>query len=480
MTPAQPSGIAAASRAVIYVRQSIAREESISLELQEAACREYARARGSTVVDVIADAGVSGLKWERRPGVQRVMGMVTDRAADVVIVWRWSRLSRQRLHQAVALDTIERAGGRVESATEPFDTTTAGGEFGRDVLLAAAHFESRQKSEQWKEAHARRLALGLPSRGGDRFGYDRDGDTYTPNGDAPLLARMYSEYVAGLGFTTIAARLNADGHRTRSGRPWGSDAVARVLDSGFGAGMIAIGTRGRATHVPGVHPPVIDQAVWAAYRAARVARAGTPPRVAAPSYLLTGLIVCGDCGSPMWANRLGREAGYGYVCSRWQRTRDCRCVTVTRTKAETVVRAWLRQVADDVDEAARLAQARSITTRRRDDDHDRATRQLDTVRARLAKLTLGWTEGLVPDGAYATARDELTRREAELLERAAAAERIATVTRLPAAPIARGLLDEWDTLPLAERREMLTHLIARVVVHRPIEGGRVTVDVEPR
>ena len=469
-----------AARAVIYVRQSIAREESISLELQEAACREYARARGYAIVDVIADAGVSGLKWERRPGVQRVMGMITGRAADVVLVWRWSRLSRQRLHQAVALDTIERAGGRVESATEPFDTTTAGGEFGRDVLLAAAHFESRQKSEQWKEAHARRLNLGLPSRGGDRFGYDRDGDTYTPNGDADVVARMYREFVAGVGFTTIAARLNAEGHRTRTGRPWGSDAVARVLDSGFAAGQLAMGTRSRATHVPGVHPAVIDEATWAAYRAARAARAGTPPRVATPQYLLTGLIVCGDCGSPMWANRLGRHAGYGYVCSRWQRTRDCRCVTVSRGKAEAAVRTWLRTVADDVDEAARLAAARSTTTRRRDDDAERASRQLDTVRSRLAKLTLGWTEGLVPDGAYAAARDELTRREAELLERAAAATRIATVTRLPAAPIARGLLDEWDTLPLAERRALLTHLIERVRVDRPTDGGPVTVHVEPR
>lgn len=476
----QPATRTATDRAVIYVRQSIAREESISLELQEAACREYARARGYTVVEVIADAGISGLKWERRPGVQRVMGMVTDRAADVVLVWRWSRLSRQRLHQAVALDTIERAGGRVESATEPFDTTTAGGEFGRDVLLAAAHFESRQKSEQWKEAHARRLTLGLPSRGGDRFGYDRDGDTYTPNDDAPLLERMYREYLSGVGFTTIAARLNADGHRTRTGRAWGSDGVARVLDSGFAAGLIAVGTRRHATHLPGIHPAIVDDTTWSAYQAARSARAGTPPRIATPKYLLTGLIVCGDCRSPMWANRLGRHTGYGYVCSRWQRTRDCRCVTVSRAKAEAAVKEWLTTVATDVDEAARLAEARSIATRRRDGDRERATRQLDTVRARLAKLTLGWSEGLIPDGAYATARDELTGREAELLEQVAKAQQIATVTRLPAGPIARGLVADWDVLPVAEARETLTRLIDRVRVDRPTDGGPVTVHVEPR
>ena len=474
-TEARPGG-----RAVIYTRQSVAREESVSLEMQEAACREYAVKRGYQVVASIADEGVSGLKWEKRPGVQRVMGMIAEREADVVLLWRWSRLSRQRLHQAVALDTIERTGGRVESATEPFDTTTAGGEFGRDVMLAAAHFESRQKSEQWKEAHARRLALGLPTRGGDRFGYDRVGDTYTPNDEADVLAGMYADYVNGVGFTTIAARLNTAGYRTRSGRAWGSDGVARVLDSGFAAGLIATGTRTHATHTAGVHPPVIDEATWAAYRGARTARAGIPPRTSAPSYLLTGLIVCGDCGSPMWANRLGRTAGYGYVCSRWQRGRDCRCVTVSRAKAETAVKVWLGKVAGDVEAAADLAARRATRTVKATSDADRAGAQLDTTRARLARLTMGWTEGLVPDTAYVTARDELLLLEVQLHARVAAAGRTAEVTRLPVAPIAVALLTEWDTLPLAERRAMLTRLIERVVVQRPPARGTVTITIVPR
>ncbi len=471
---------AATSRAVIYVRQSIAREESVSLEMQEASCREYAAKRGYPVVATIADEGVSGLKWEKRPGVQRVMGLIADHSADVVLLWRWSRLSRQRLHQAVALDTIERAGGRVESASEPFDTATAGGEFGRDVMLAAAHFESRQKSEQWKEAHTRRINLGLPSRGGDRYGYDRDTDTYTPNEHATVLAGMYRDYIAGVGFTTIAARLNAAGHRTRAGNLWSSDAVARLLDSGFAAGLIAAGTRTHATHTSGAHTAVITPATWTAYRGARQARAGVPPRSVTPAYVLTGLIVCGDCTSPMWATALGRGTGYGYVCSRWQRTRGCRCVTVSRTKAETTVLAWLATVADDVDAAAIIEGHRATVTRRDDADAVKAERQLDTTRARLAKLTLGWTEGLIPDGAYATARDELTHLEEQLLVRSSKARRNATVTRLPAAPIARGLLAEWGTLPLAERRELLGRLITRVTVHRPPAAGRVTVTVEPR
>ena len=44
-------------RAVIYTRQSVAREESVSLEMQEAACREYAAKRGYQVHTTVSAHG---------------------------------------------------------------------------------------------------------------------------------------------------------------------------------------------------------------------------------------------------------------------------------------------------------------------------------------------------------------------------------------------------------------------------------------
>lgn len=40
----------ARTQAIIYARQSISREESISLELQESACRQYAEQHGYEIV----------------------------------------------------------------------------------------------------------------------------------------------------------------------------------------------------------------------------------------------------------------------------------------------------------------------------------------------------------------------------------------------------------------------------------------------
>ncbi len=38
--------------------------------------------------------------------------MIEDGRADVIVVWRWSRVSRNRLDWAVAVDRVKTAGGR--------------------------------------------------------------------------------------------------------------------------------------------------------------------------------------------------------------------------------------------------------------------------------------------------------------------------------------------------------------------------------
>src|SRR5690348_11701092 len=111
-------------RAVLYLRQSISHDDSISLELQEASCRAYCQQQGYQVVAVESDPGISGRTW-KRPAVNRVMQLIEDGGADVVVLWKWSRLSRSRRDWALAADRADVAGGRIESSTEAVDIGTA-------------------------------------------------------------------------------------------------------------------------------------------------------------------------------------------------------------------------------------------------------------------------------------------------------------------------------------------------------------------
>lgn len=462
------------TRAIGYVRVSMAREEMISPEIQRAAIEEHCRRSGYVLADVVEDLDRTGRNFARA-GVQAVISRIEAGDAEVAVVWKVSRFGRTRKDWYVASDRIDVAGGRLESATEGYDAATSMGKFTRGMLVELAAFESDRIGEGWKEAHANRRARGLPAQGGDRYGYTRDGDTFTPDPvTGEILARMYGWAADGMGRASIARRLNDEGIPGPKGAPWYADRVARILDSGFGAGLISHGIRSEATWTPGAHEPVVSEDVWLRYRAQRAARAGDKS-TGKHRYVLSGLMRCGvdGCGAGMNSDRLGRHAGYGFACSAWRAGKHPTCVTVSQSRAEAVVLDWLKDYAEAIEQAASEAPAPAPAGVRQ---AARAQRDRQEAERALAKLTAGWAAGIVPDGAYTDARDILTEKVETARRREAAAE----VARTAPTVEARGLLEEWPTLSVEARRSLLGALIEAVeVVPGERRGLRPTVTVIP-
>lgn len=458
-------------RAVLYLRQSVSRDDSISLELQETACRDYCTRRGYTVTEVIADPGISGRTWNR-PGVQRTLDLVETGAADVIVLWRWSRLSRSRKDWAVAVDRVEVAGGSIESATEPVDTATAAGRLQRGMLAELAAWESDVKGEQWKETHARRRRNGLPHNGGYRPGYLYEGKTYRPDPEtAPLIAEAYERYVAGAGLRTLGEWLTAVGIPPRTGGGgWTHRGAGSLLETGWAAGLLHVHdpacvcrkpvSCGRRVHVPAAHEPIITEKLWRAYRAERDRRAATPRRLLTPTSTLAGLVRCGRCGYGMRIKKGRGEGGY-YACEH----PGCPAPTsVVRSRAESAAVEWLRGYAEDVDRSAELAASARAARATAKATVTRLARSVNGLDAELTALTRQFTRGIVPESAYVAARDEL------LAERQTAQAALEEATRRtagggPPRSVVAGLVGEWRLLDVADRNRICRQLL-RVVVSR--------------
>jgi site-specific DNA recombinase len=86
---------------------------------------------------VLEDLDLSGRFWQNRQ-FDAAISMLEAGDSDAIVVWRWSRVARNRLDWAVAVDRVGSVGGRLESATEPFDVTTATGRFARGMLAEFA------------------------------------------------------------------------------------------------------------------------------------------------------------------------------------------------------------------------------------------------------------------------------------------------------------------------------------------------------
>lgn len=464
----------ARNRAVIYVRQSHYREESISLANQEQIARDYCERQGYSVVAVEPDT-TTGRRWDTRPGVVRTLSMIEDGRADVIVLWKWSRLSRKRLHWAIAADRVDVAGGRIESVTEPIDTTTASGRFQRGVMTELAAFQSEQIGEGWKEVFEYRIRNGLPKTGGPRFGYERTDDgRYEPHpATGPILGDMYDWYLSGVGHSAIASRLNTMGVPTTGGSPWSRISVASVMNSAFAAGLLVVGIRrpfAEREWAPGAQEPVITNETWEAYRTQRLywgARHVPQKSV----YLFTGVIFC-HCGSRMSGGRF--EGVAAYRCRRGEDGREPHRATIRASHVDTAVKEWVAGIAGDVEKRAAALQSGAKRRLRSINDADAIEASAKKVERRMATLTIRYAEDKIPEAAYRAAVDAL---DADLRSLRARQRVVAPNPREEIAlrRLAPQLLVEWDVMHAQDPerlREVLRPLIGRVDVGQPTTSGR--------
>ncbi|MFE7017652.1 recombinase family protein [Streptomyces sp. NPDC057651] len=504
-----------------YIRVSTWKEEKISPELQRDAISQWARRTGRRIVAWVEDLDVSGRHFKRK--ITKCVERVEAGEARGVAVWRYSRFGRDRTGNQFWLARLEKAGGDLESATEPVDATTAVGRFQRGMILEFGAYESDRAGEQWRETHDhRKHKLGLPAQGRKRFGYvwhrRRIPDATMPEGyrlqkeryeihpdRGPVVAELYRDYLAGDGFSVMCGRLNAAGHRTTQGSLWSTDTLTRYMDSGFAAGVLSVhdpecrcrktdGTCKRHVHIQGAHEELIDFDLWEAYQRRRKQVAATMPRSRTGLYELTGLCKCGGCrlGTSLNAARQNgaNVPGWAYRCSARAKAGATACegVFVPRHMVEREVFRWLSdEAAAGIDNAppAELTPERNLADEQAASMRARARAQADVDKQRQALARLRADRAANPDdfgpGEYEEAADLIRSKRAEaqaLLDSIPETEPLPD--RAEFVPLVVGTREEWHTLDTRGRNMILRKLIRRVALIRHGVGSEnVEIQIHP-
>src|SRR5437764_5329903 len=115
-------------------------EEGQSLETQDKAIRQYATKQGWILLDVVKEVFSGYYLRERVKLTQHIREAVRAHSVHVVIVNSLDRLSREPIHQAVLLNEMLESNVRLESITEPLDSSPLSN-FLRQALAFAAAIE---------------------------------------------------------------------------------------------------------------------------------------------------------------------------------------------------------------------------------------------------------------------------------------------------------------------------------------------------
>lgn len=310
-------------KVAIYVRVSTEEqaEHGYSIDAQLNTLRDYCKLYNKEVFREYVDRGISGKEMTRREQLQRLLKDAEQGLFQEVIVWKFNRMSRKNKDLLEIVDWLEKHNVHFRSFSENFDTSTPMGRFALQMMGAVGELERNTIVENVKLGMKQRAREGF-FNGGSCLGYESVKPTETDRNtlrivpaEAPTVRKIFTLYAAGKGLRSIANQLNREGHRTNKGNTFGSDSIRQIITNPIYIGHIRYnrfedwsekrrkGKTSEAIIVEGRHEPIIDQELWDKVQRLFQEKSKVSPRQQQSENLLTGLIRCPECNTPMVASR---------------------------------------------------------------------------------------------------------------------------------------------------------------------------------
>lgn len=318
-------------------------EKGNSLTEQRERLEAYAKVMGWDTPIFYIDDGYSAGSL-KRPNLQKLLKDVEHKKVSVIITTKLDRLSRNLLDLLQLIKYMESNDCNYVSATESFDTSTAAGRMVLHLLGVFAEFERGRTSERVKDNMSSLARNTDKALSGPCFGFDIvDGKYILNKKEAKYGLRMVEMAENGYGTRSIAQWLNSMGITTKRGKEWDSTSVRRLLRTETIAGIRVFNKRKKDSNGKIVMRPKEE---WIINRNNHKGFI-TPERFDQlqnildarklnkhhenETYLLTGLIKCGHCGSTMKGStaRHKRSGGkvyeyHRYICSSYVTKYGCK------------------------------------------------------------------------------------------------------------------------------------------------------------
>ena len=309
-------------RVAIYARVSSERqaEKELSIPAQLKALKKYALERGWDVVAEYVDEAESA-RSANRPAFKDMIAAAKNRVKpfDSILVWKLSRFARNREDSVIFKSLLKRRNISVVSMNEQVDESPAGSLL-EGIIEVIDEFYSANLSQDTIRGMKENATRGYRNGGMAPFGYRHSAAAkgaatksklIPDEREVPIVTRAFDLAAHGQGAREIAKTLNAEGFRTRAGKPFAATGINHMLRNEAYVGTIvwnryskSSGSRQKKANsevirVPDCHSPLVEKDVFAEVQELLTSRRPSVkhPMTVSSQYLLSGLAYCAQCGS---------------------------------------------------------------------------------------------------------------------------------------------------------------------------------------
>ena len=404
------------TKCVIYVRVSSEDQvKGISLESQEAACRDNAKRQGWEVAQVFTERGVSA-KTANRPEFIRMVKQAAQahRGITRCIVYSVSRFARKVIDHLQFRRELKAAGIILASVTETFDDSPQG-EAMEQMMAVMAQLDNGQRAATTVRVMSYLQAQGYwlhqaplgykTARRENRPILVEDPET------GPLVRAAFEAVAAGrllpIGVRDYLTGLGLRGARGRGLTLW---SVHRMLQNPVYAGWIETTWTNGAT-IKAAFDGLVSEEVFDRVQLILGGRVKTAaPRSATDhDFPLRSFLACATCGTPMTGSySTGRGGRYPYYECRVR----CDCQRIKKADMESAFIALLDSITlknERLLAAFREMVMGKLTARRAEllIDQERLKGQIKRVQQKLDRLLDAMLDGTITREDHKTKATQL-------------------------------------------------------------------------
>ena len=418
----------------IYARYSSHNQREESIEAQIRACEEYAKRKNLQIVAHYTDSAKSGTNSER----ESFLKMIEDSAKSqfkFLIIHKLDRFSRDKFDAVTFKRKLKMNGVTILSVTENLDNSPESVML-ESCLEGMAQYYSlnlaREVMKGMKESAYKCTHLG----GRPPLGYDVDPLTrkYVINDtEAAIVKYIFDSYMDGVGYNRLLDYLNGMGYKTKHGKPFGKGSLYSILGNEKYVGKFVFNKKlekdvsGKRNPqwkpreewivVDGGLPAIVDEETFNVVQAKMGNNKKRGGRFKAKVvYLLSGLIVCGECGASMFGNtrRCGRNKSRysSYKCSHRANVKGCRNKEIRKEYLENYVLDELYTKLFTESSIKKLSVMLNDYNRKKTEEADHETKlalnELDEINGKISKIILLVSESGI---SIETVKDDLKRLE---------------------------------------------------------------------
>jgi len=500
-------------QAITYCRVSSEEQaaKDISIPAQRKAIHRWAEQQPDlTVLQDFVDQGVSAYApADKRPGFCDLVSFCRKNDVDLILVHKLDRFSRNREESILFKSLLRRHGVQVKSITENYDPETPQGFLYEGMIEVINQFYSMNLATETLKGMRENAERGFHNGGRVPYGYRLEKVTEGQRTHSKLILGPDDEVAMvreifrlatdhGMGVKSIANELNRRGVRAPRSRHWNSSSINHLL-----ANRVYVGDQvwfrskknGRDSRkstdedqwivTKDSHEAIVQREVFEQRQQLAASRRflhKQSPRKHV-SYLLSRLLVCGDCGAHFHGRRhkyKSRKTGetifrYRYYCGSYMNKGPsvCKPLAINRDWADELVMATIRaRLSSDggMKDLERRVRERIDSRRQVYGADTRAVEQkLVEVDRQIENYFKAIGEGLDPlvcqrHIAELTQKKEQLEAEAAIMQKQDYYDR-AREKNLAALQRFADLLERGvDALPFDVKRQVVLHFIKRIEV----------------